>query len=110
MHDDRVDADQVEQDHVQRERLLEVGLLHGGATVLDDDGLAPELPDVRERLQQDLDALVASTAHRMYLDRSWSRVTSLSRFCTYPASMVSSLPGMSGASNEISSSSRSMIV
>ena len=54
VHDDRVDADQVQEHHVQRERLLEVGVLHGGAAVLDDERLAAELPDVRQRLQQDL--------------------------------------------------------
>src|SRR5204863_9944068 len=98
--DDGVDADEVQEDDVQRERLLEVGLVHGGAAVLDDDGFPPELPDVRERLQQDIDARVAGPAHRMYRERSWSRMTSLRRCRTYSASMVSSLPGISGASKE----------
>src|SRR5262249_29620195 len=110
VHDHGIDPDEVQEDDVERERLLEIRLLHGAAAVLDDDGLPAELPDVRERLQQDLDALVASPAHRMYLDRSWSRVTSRRRCCTYSASMVSSLPGIPGASKETSSSSRSMIV
>src|SRR5207245_2158155 len=61
----------------------------------------------------DLDGLLVGHAHahhKRYLDRSWSRVMSLRRPHTEPASIVSSLPGISGALNEISSSSRSMIV
>jgi len=57
VHDHGIDADEVKQDDVERERLLEIGLVHGGAAVLDHDGLSPELPDVRERLHEDLDAL-----------------------------------------------------
>ena len=68
--DHGVDADEVQQDHVEREGALEVGLLHGGAAVLDDDGLAAELPDVREGLHEDLGAPVIGSAHRMYRERS----------------------------------------
>src|SRR5688500_17500484 len=111
VHDDGIDADQLQQDDVEREGLLEVRLVHGGAAILDDDGLAPELPDVRERLHEDLDpAHVGRRGHRMYRERSWSRMMSCRRSRTYSASIVSSLPGWSGASNEISSSSFSMIV
>src|SRR2546425_4404128 len=52
--DDGLDAHETEQDHVERERLLEVRALHRGAAVLDDDGLTPKLPDVRERLEEHL--------------------------------------------------------
>ena len=68
--DDRIDADEVQQDNVERERLLEVSLVHGGAAVLDDNGLPPELPDVRERFHEDLDPLDLVCHHRMYRDRS----------------------------------------
>ena len=54
VHDDRIDADELQQDDVEGERLLEVGPLHRGAAILDDDGLSPELPNVRERLHEDL--------------------------------------------------------
>src|SRR5947208_1368861 len=46
----------------------------------------------------------------MYRDRSWSRQMSASRCRTCSASIVSSLPGRSGASNEISSKSFSITV
>ena len=75
VHDDGVDADQAQEDDVEGEGLLEVGLLHGRPAVLDDHRLAAELPDVGERLQEDLGAAADGAAHRMYLDRSWSRVT-----------------------------------
>src|SRR5439155_23844614 len=53
--DDRPDAHEAQQDHVEREGLLDVRALHGGPPVLDDHRLAAELPDVRERLQEYLD-------------------------------------------------------
>src|SRR5919106_2112670 len=108
--DDGIDPDQLQEDDVEGKRSLEVVRLHGRAAVLDDERLAAELSDVRQRLQEDLDLARGVGAHRMYLDRSWSRLRSARRSLTYSASMVSSLPGMSGASNEISSKSRSMIV
>jgi hypothetical protein len=52
VHDDRVEADVLEQHNVARELLLQVRIGHRGAAVLDDDGLAVVLPDVRERLEQ----------------------------------------------------------
>jgi len=61
--DHGVDADQAQEDHVQSERLLEVRPLHRGAAVLDDEGLAAELADVRQRLQQDLGA--PGVCHRL---------------------------------------------
>src|SRR5687767_1990833 len=48
VHDDRIDADEPQEDDVERELFLEVGLLHRAAAVLDDDGLAGELTDVRQ--------------------------------------------------------------
>ncbi len=52
VHDDRVQADVLEQHDVARELLAQRLVLHRGAAVLDDDGLAVKLPDVRESLQQ----------------------------------------------------------
>ena len=54
VHHDRVQADQLEQHDVFREVLLQRRLGHRVAAVLDDDGLAVELADVRQRLRQDL--------------------------------------------------------
>src|SRR4029450_4688430 len=56
VHDDRIDYDQAQQDHVQGEGLLEVRPLHRCAAVLDDDRLAAELPDIRKRLKEDVGA------------------------------------------------------
>src|SRR5207245_3387355 len=39
VHDDRMNANEVEENHVEREARLEVGLFHRGAAVLDDDRL-----------------------------------------------------------------------
>ena len=63
VHDDRLKAHEAQEDHVEREGLIEVGALHRGAAVLDDDRLAAKLPDVRERLEQDLRAL--RVGHRL---------------------------------------------
>ena len=54
VHHHRVHADQLEQHHVLGEVLLQRGVGHGVAAVLDDDGLAVELADVGQRLGQDL--------------------------------------------------------
>ena len=56
--DDRVQADVLQEHHVTREVLAQLGLGHGRAAVLDDDGLAVELPDVRERLEQRADVVL----------------------------------------------------
>ena len=53
VHDDGVHADEAHEDDVLGEELGEAGLLHGVAAVLDDDGAAGELADVRERLGED---------------------------------------------------------
>ena len=53
--DDRVHADVLEQHDVARELLLELGVEHRRAAVLDHDRLAVELADVRQRLEQRLD-------------------------------------------------------
>jgi len=50
VHDDRVHADQLHQRHVAGEAALQGFVGHGGATVLDDDGLVVEATDVRQRL------------------------------------------------------------
>jgi hypothetical protein len=55
VHDDRVEADVLQEHDVAREVLAQLALLHGGAAVLDDDRAAVELPDVRERLEECLD-------------------------------------------------------
>ena len=47
VHDDRVEPDVLEQHDVARELHAQRGLLHRRAPVLDHDGLAVELPDVR---------------------------------------------------------------
>ena len=53
VHDDRVHADQPHEHDVLREQVGERGILHRVAAVLDDDGLARELADVRQRLGED---------------------------------------------------------
>ena len=82
VHDHRVEADVLEQHDVGRERLAQPLLAHRGAAVLDHDRAAVELPDVRQRLEQRLDAgdallcpslrrhVVYSALIRMY---SWVR-------------------------------------
>ena len=50
--DDRVQPDVLEQHDVAGEVLAQLGLGHRRAAVLDHDGLAVELPDVRERLEE----------------------------------------------------------
>ena len=50
------DPDEAQQEHVLGELLLQVGLLHGRPAVLDDEGLALERADVRQRLDEDLGA------------------------------------------------------
>src|SRR6185369_8270893 len=52
MDHDHVDAERAEQDHIEGKRFLQRFICHGVPAVLDDDGLAGESPDVRERLHQ----------------------------------------------------------
>ena len=54
VHDHRVHADEAHEHDVLREQVGERGVVHGVAAVLDHDGLARELPDVRQRLGEDL--------------------------------------------------------
>ena len=61
--DDRVHADVLEQHDVARELLLELGVDHRRAAVLDDDGLAVELADVRQRLEQRVDVTWRPCVH-----------------------------------------------
>src|SRR2546430_12628983 len=75
--DDRPDAHEAQQDHVEREGLLEVRALHGGPPVLDDHRLAAELPDVRERLQEYLDP-PRVRRHRMRSEEHTSELQSQS--------------------------------
>ena len=58
VHDDRVHADEAHEHDVLREQVGERGILHRVAAVLDDDGLARELADVRQRLGEDRGLLV----------------------------------------------------
>ncbi len=52
VHDDRVQADVLEQHDVACELLAQRRVLHRRPAVLDNHGLAVELADVRERLEQ----------------------------------------------------------
>jgi hypothetical protein len=70
MHDDRIHADQVEQDYVLGEAETQIFAEHGVAAILDDDGLAAKAPDVGQRFDQNLGSLneifhVASAAHAL---------------------------------------------
>ena len=53
MNDDGIHPDQLEQHDVAREAFLQLLVGHGVAAVLDDDRLAVETLDVRERLRED---------------------------------------------------------
>ena len=55
VHDHGVHADVLEEHHVARELLLQLGVDHRGAAVLDDHRLTVELPDVGERLEERCD-------------------------------------------------------
>ncbi len=52
VHDDRIDADQLQQNDVAREALLQTLFGHCVAAVLDDHGLAVILANIRQRLGQ----------------------------------------------------------
>src|SRR6185436_5095872 len=54
MDDHRIHADQLEQYHVSREGVLQLFVAHGIAAVLDDDRLAVEAADIRQRFGKDL--------------------------------------------------------
>jgi uncharacterized protein with NAD-binding domain and iron-sulfur cluster len=53
MHHDRVHADEFQQDHVARERALQLLVGHGVAAELNDDGLAVEALDIGQSLGED---------------------------------------------------------
>ena len=55
VHHHRVHPHVLEEHHVAGEVLVERGVGHRGAAVLDHHGLAVELPDVRERLEEGCD-------------------------------------------------------
>ena len=55
--DDGVDADLLHQHHVAREVLAQLGIAHGVAAILDDEGLAGEPAQVRQRLGKRLRGL-----------------------------------------------------
>ena len=65
MHHDRAQAHVLEQYHVARELLAQLGVLHGRTAVLDHDGLGVELPDVGQRLEQ-RGHVARSAAHVVY--------------------------------------------
>ena len=65
----------LQQGDVGGEAFLELVALHGGAAVLDDDGLAGELLDVRQRLQEDLDPLLMFVVVHVHVVYSAFRVT-----------------------------------
>ena len=60
--DDRVHADVLEEHDVARELLLQQVVDHRRPAVLDDHGLAVELPDVGQRFEESLDV----TGHVVY--------------------------------------------
>ena len=62
VHDNGVHADEPHEHDVGREQLGELGVLHRVTAVLDHDRLARELPDVRQRLGEDV-RLVAGVLH-----------------------------------------------
>ena len=56
--DHRVQPDVLEQDHVRGEGLAQGFVPHRRSAVLDDDGLAVELADVGQGLEQHVDVVV----------------------------------------------------
>ena len=54
VHEDRVDADIFQQRHVLEDLLRQLLVLHRVAAVLDDDRLAPQALDIRQRLDEDV--------------------------------------------------------
>ena len=54
VHDDRIHADQLQQHDVMREGFLQVLIDHRVAAVFDDDRLAMEPTDIRQRLGKDV--------------------------------------------------------
>jgi hypothetical protein len=54
MHHHRVQADQLEQDHVAGERRFQDWVGHGVAAVFDDHGLVPETLDIGQGFGDDL--------------------------------------------------------
>ena len=84
VHDDRVHADEPHQHDVGREQLRELVVLHRVAAVLDHDGLARELADVRQRVGEDV-RLLARVLHprREVASIRWPLTTCAgSRRCT----------------------------
>src|SRR6266511_1163346 len=81
--DDRVHPHVLEEDHVAGELLAQLRLHHRGAAVFDHDGLAVELPDVRERLEQRCDV-----SHDVYsaLNFTYSGLRSLKKTSVSPPS------------------------
>ena len=71
VHDDRIDADQFQQDHVAREALLEALFGHGVAAVFDDHGLTVILANVRQRLGQDFSLQGGRDLRKVREARTW---------------------------------------
>ncbi|GMA26330.1 hypothetical protein GCM10025864_40890 [Luteimicrobium album] len=62
VHDDGAQPDAAQEDHVLRERTLELVVDHGVAAVLHDDERAAEPLEPREGLHEDLGLLVGAQA------------------------------------------------
>ena len=65
VHDDRVDADQVEQHDLLRKTLAQLLGLHRMPAVLDDERLAAKAPNIRQRLDQHVSPIVDSLFHAL---------------------------------------------
>ena len=63
--DDRVQPDVLQEHDVAREVLAQLRVGHRRPAVLDDDRLAVELPDVRERLEQGPDVVLCRPSRRV---------------------------------------------
>src|SRR5919198_5065750 len=73
VHDDRVQADVLQQHDVASELLAQRRVLHRRAAVLDDDRLAVELPDVRKRLEKGPDVAHQMVYSALIVTYSWLR-------------------------------------
>ena len=70
VHDNRVDADQVEQHDFLRKTLAQLLGLHRMAAVLDDEGFAAKAPNVRQRFEQHVGSIVGGLFHALKLSET----------------------------------------
>ena len=114
VHHHRVHADQLQQHHVAREVRLQHVVGHGVAAELDDDGLAVEALDVRQRLAEDARLLGGLGVAWLMRGRSWRPpyyrktywiVIALRAAAAFFGSVSSSTPSRNFASAFASSSS-----